>query len=230
MAKATKQDTRRGRPRSYIKREPNGRACRTTLAKIAQAERDSRQGETDTVMSQPHRRDSVDPAHPWNGSSIGRFLLPRLAKDPETIQHIYNATQRYFVMFNRWQRAKSVAAAYREGRGWSGEDPTPDEQADHDRRIVILAKRLGEIKKACAGVRWNDKSKVEIIDPQGVDVWSIVHEAIMFGENENDEAEKMKWAKHGVDDDSIYAALYQLAVEMGMPVSKHPFSPSIRTP
>lgn len=146
----------------------------------------------------------MDPSHTWNESAIGRFLLPRLAKDKETIPLLFDAAQRYFVMYNRWQKAKDVAAAYREGNGWHGGEPTQEETEDRERRVAILGGSLSRIWDACS-VHGN----VE---------WVVIHDAIMF---EKDIPESCAI--------SASAVLRRLAIEMGLPIAQRPFAPSAKS-
>ena len=96
-----------------------------------------------TVMIQPHRRNMQDPASDWGGTAIGKFLYPRLAKDTEGTRELYDAAWRYWGLYNRWQRAKGVAGAYRDSTASAGApDPTPEEQAELDDRVRSLDVKL----------------------------------------------------------------------------------------
>ncbi len=158
--------------------------------------------ETMIVEMQPHRRDTVDPKSDWNGSAIGRFLLPRRAAEPDLMRALYDAAHDYYKLHNRWQKAKDVPGAYREPHGSGAPDATPQDQADIDARIRALGVRLTKIKLAVA-----------VQNRGGFDA---IHDAIM---TDLDIRPDQHWA--------ATVAIYELARQFGADVPKQSFQQDV---
>ena len=163
-----------------------------------------RLAETVIVMKQPHRRFSADPQSEWNGTVVGRFLLPMRmvgGKEDPKIRGMYEAADSYREQYRAWWRARGCPDVVRESRSapfGSGSVGDPADDHSRDDEIRALGERLHRIK-----------IKITTASYSG---FMAIRNAIMF------ESE----IPFGVLGDAM-TALEVLAVEMGKSARAHPF-------
>ena len=118
------------RPRKIGKREPNGKPQRSTAAELNAISRREQLAVKSIAMTNPERRDFVDPESPLAGQPLGRFVMAEKLR-----MEYFNAGERYFDEVRRWRSAKGLKTL-----GWVGQGFETEATRDEiEKRFKIMA-------------------------------------------------------------------------------------------